>query len=67
LLNGSDSIRAIMIGNSRQAKLLTEQIVEQWLQHPAAITVGGMHMEINSRIGSETVASREQVHKETLS
>jgi hypothetical protein len=52
-----------MIGNSRQAKLLTEQIVEQRLERPAAITVGGMQLEINSRIGSETEASRGQVHK----
>jgi hypothetical protein len=65
-LNGGDGIGAFMIGNGRQAKLLTEQMVEQWLLHPAAIAVGGMQVEINGRIGSETQASRGQVHKETL-
>ncbi len=66
LLNGSASIRAIMIGNGRQTKLLAEQVVEQRLRRPAAITVGGMQLEINSRIGSETESSRGVVHKKTL-
>ncbi len=67
LLNGSEGIHTIMIGNSRQVKMLMEQIVEQRLHRPAAITVGGVHVEINSRTGREIEARRGHVHIELYS
>ena len=56
-----------MIGDSCQGELLAEQMVEQRLGGPAAIAVGGMQVQIDSRIGRETEAGRGQVHVESLS
>ena len=47
LLERRDGICPVVIGDGRQAKLLPQQVIQQLLGRPVAITVGGMQMQIN--------------------
>src|SRR5579885_258314 len=53
MLQRYGSVRAIMIGDRRQAKLLARQIINQLFGGPCAITVDSVHLQINSSINRQ--------------
>src|SRR5579884_593184 len=46
-------IYTVMIGDSRQAKLFTHQVINQLFGHPGTITEDGMQLQVNRSIRSQ--------------
>src|SRR6266566_2689835 len=53
LLQKGGGIHTIMIGYGYQAKSFTHQVLDQLFRSPGAITVYGMHLQVNGRIRSQ--------------
>src|SRR5712692_5965871 len=53
LLQRGDGIYTIMIGDGYQAKSLTHKVLDQLFRSPGAITVYGMHLQVNGNIRSQ--------------